>query len=129
MTTRPSTPSPDDILSLKALLLEKDKRISLLEEQVRLLKHKRFAASSEQSDGQSELFNEGEAAEPVPEDDLNENTDDAETETIQYERRKSRGRKALPADLPRVRIEHDLSDADKVCDCGCALTHIGEDTS
>jgi transposase len=129
MTTRPTTPSPDDILSLKALLLEKDKRISLLEEQVRLLKHKRFAASSEKSDGQAELFNEAEAAEPVPEEDLNENTDDAETDTIQYERRKSRGRKALPADLPRVRIEHDLSDADKVCECGCALTHIGEDTS
>ena len=87
MTTRPSTPSSDDIHSLKALLLEKDKRISLLEEQVRLLRHKRFAASSEKSDGQAELFNEAEAAEPAPEDDLDENTDDAETETIQYERR------------------------------------------
>jgi transposase len=129
MTTRLLPPSFDDIHSLKALLLEKDKRISLLEEQVRLLKHKRFAASSEKSDDQAGLFNEAAAAEPVPEEDLNENTDDAETETIQYERRKSRGRKALPADLPRVRIEHDLSDADKVCTCGCALTHIGEDTS
>jgi transposase len=136
MTTRPSTPSPDDIHSLKALLLEKDrclnekdKRISLLEEQVRLLKHKRFAASSEKSDDQAELFNEAEAAEPVPEEDLNENTDDAETETIQYERRKPRGCKPLPVDWPRVRIEHDLNNADKVYECGCALTHIGEDTS
>jgi transposase len=100
-----------------------------LEEKVRLLKHKRFAASSAKSDGQAELFNEAEAAEPVPEDDLEENTGDAETETILYERRKSRGRKPIPADLPRVRIEHDLSVADKVCECGCALTHIGEDTS
>jgi len=31
--------------------------------------------------------------------------------------------------LPHVRIEHALADADKVCECGCALTHIGEDTS
>ncbi|MFT5887885.1 MAG: transposase [Zhongshania sp.] len=68
-----------------------------MEEQVRLLKHKRFAASSEKPDCQTELFNEAEAAEPVPEEDLNENTDDAETESIQYKRRKSRGRKALPA--------------------------------
>ncbi len=30
--------------------------------------------------------------------------------------------------MPRVRIEHDLADADKVCGCGCALTHIGEDS-
>ena len=129
MTTRLSPPSSDDIHSLKALLLEKDKRISLLEEQVRLLRHKRFAASSEKPDEQAELFNEAEAAESIPEEDLDENTDDAKTETIQYERRKSRGRKSLPADLPRVRIEHDLPDAEKVCDCGCALTHIGEDTS
>jgi transposase len=136
MTKRPSTPSSDDIHSLKALLLEKDrclnekdKRISLLEEQVRLLKHKRFAASSEKLDGQAELFNEAETAEPVPEDDIDENTDDAETETIQYERRKPRDCKPLPVDWPRVRIEHDLSNADKICECGCALTHIGEDTS
>lgn len=136
MTTRPATSSSDDINSLKVLLLEKDrrlnekeKRISLLEEQLRLLRHKRFAASSEKSDGQAELFNEAEAAELTSEGDVDENTDDVETETIQYERRKSRGRKSLPADLPRVRIEHDLNDADKVCDCGCALTHIGEDTS
>jgi transposase len=67
MTTRLLPPSFDDIHSLKALLLEKDlrlnekdKRISLLKEQVRLLKHKRFAASSEKSDDQAELFNEAE---------------------------------------------------------------------
>jgi transposase len=129
MTTRLSPSSSDDIHSLKALLLEKDKGISLLEEQVRLLKHKRFAASSEKLDGQTELFNAAKAAEPAPEDDIDENTDyddaetetETETETIKHERRKSRGRKALLADLPRVRIEHDLSDADKVCECGCAL--------
>jgi transposase len=91
--------------------------------------YKRFAASSEKLDGQAKLFNEAETAAPVPEDDIDENTDDAETETIQYERRKPRGCKPLPVDWPRVRIEHDLSNADKVCECGCALTHIGEDTS
>lgn len=42
-------------------------RISLLEEQVRLLRHKRFTASSEKSDRQSELFNEAEAAESISE--------------------------------------------------------------
>jgi transposase len=70
-----------------------------------LLELKRFADSSVKLDGQTELFNEAEAAEPAPEDDLDENTDNTKTETIQYERRKSRGRKPLPADLPRARIE------------------------
>lgn len=138
MKTRPPSPSSDDVLALKALLFEKDlslnekdKRISLLEEQVRLLRHKRFGASTEKSDEQAELFNEAEAADLDAEDGDTEETSDVETETetIEYERRKSRGRKPLPADLPRVRIEHDLVDADKVCDCGCALTHIGEDVS
>jgi hypothetical protein len=69
---------------------------------VTLLKLKRFAASRVKLDGQTELFNDAEAAEPAPEDDLDENTDNTKTETIQYERRKSRGRKPLPADLPRA---------------------------
>lgn len=38
-------------------------------------------------------------------------------------------RKPLPADLPRVRVEHDLPDADKRCSCGCVRTEIGETTS
>ncbi|WP_320838610.1 transposase [Zhongshania sp.] len=74
MTTRLFPPSSDNIHSLKALLLEKNRcvneknmRISLLEEQVRLLRHKRFTASSEKSDRQSELFNEAEAAESISE--------------------------------------------------------------
>ncbi|VAW88888.1 Mobile element protein [hydrothermal vent metagenome] len=38
------------------------------------------------------------------------------------------GRKPLPADLPRVRIEHDVPETEKQCPCGCTLTLIGEDT-
>lgn len=140
MKTRTPSHSSDDVLALKALLFEKDrclsekdKRISLLEEQLRLLRHKRFGASTEKSDEQAELFNEVEATDVDAEDGDTEESSDVEiqteTETIAYERRKSRGRKPLSADLPRVRIEHDLAEADNVCDCGCALTHIGEDIS
>ena len=39
------------------------------------------------------------------------------------------GRKPLPQSLPRIRIEHDLTDAEKTCQCGCQKTCIGEDTS
>ena len=82
------------------------------------------------------MFNEAEAADPCAEDVIDaqasvdaKDNGDAATDILQYERRKSLGRKPLPADLPRVRIEHDLAEADKVCGCGCALTPIGEEVS
>ena len=46
--TAPSPQSlPDDIDALKTLLLKKEQRIHLLEEQIRLFKQKRFGSSSE----------------------------------------------------------------------------------
>jgi transposase len=41
--------------------------------------------------------------------------------------RKKRGRRPLPAELPRVDVIHDLSEAEKVCACGAVLTRIGEE--
>jgi transposase len=39
------------------------------------------------------------------------------------------GRRKLPKDLPRVRIEHDLTDAEKPCpDCGAVRVRFGEDS-
>jgi transposase len=35
----------------------------------------------------------------------------------------------LPDHLPRVDIEHDLTDEEKVFACGCQLTRIGEEVS
>lgn len=43
-----------------------------------------------------------------------------------YERKKPK-RKPLDPTLPRVEISHDIEEIRKVCDCGCALTKIGED--
>jgi transposase len=138
MAALSNQPLPDDIEALKALVLQgeierqaqaeclakQQQRIELLHEQIRLLTHKRFGASSEKSDQQAELFNEPEAAEETAAKAV-----EAATETVTYQCRKRSGRKPLPEDLPRVRIEHDLAEADKVCACGCALTAIGEDTS
>lgn len=42
---------------------------------------------------------------------------------------RKRGRKSLPKELARIRIEHDLPVHEKHCDCGCELTKIGEDIS
>src|SRR5215470_13488267 len=39
------------------------------------------------------------------------------------------GRRLLPRDLPRQRIEIDVAEADKVCACGHLKTRIGETVS
>jgi transposase len=125
---------PDDVDTLKQLLIQKDKIISdttalisgkdsfiaelekrndILAEQVALLRKYRFARSSEkwtdEDRKQQRLFDEAEAVVfKVP--------DEAETEQITYTRRKGkRGRKPLPDHLPRTVIEHALSEDQRRC--------------
>ncbi len=43
--------------------------------------------------------------------------------------RGKRGRRSIPADLPRVEIVHDLPEAEKTCPCGAVLVRIGEEVS
>lgn len=124
---------PDDIDALKKLIVSQQQRITVLEEYIRLHKHRQFGASSEQHPGQSELFNEAEA---VP-FDVEEATDEehvvseatvaAEVDTKTNRRRGFR--KPLPAEFPRVRIEHDVPEAEKRCACGCERVCIGEETA
>ena len=127
---------PDDIEELKRLVREQAARheqeraqyqaqITSLQEQINLLLHKRYGASSEKfSPDQLPLFNEAEAqAEETPADEPQALV------SIPAHERKKGGRKPLPASLPRIRIEHDLEDAEKTCPCGCQLTRIGEQIS
>lgn len=121
---------PDDRLILKQIIVEKNLRIALLEETVRLQQQKRFGSSSEKSPDQQEMFNEAELTEAAEQLLSAQETEQALTgntprDTIQ----KKPGRKPLPADLPRIRIEHDVPEAEKRCPCGCQRTLIGEDTS
>ncbi len=125
----PATGSlPDDPEALKVIIAEQAKRIAALEEYVLLEKIRKYAASSEKSPDQREMFNEAELA------------DAAETLLAESEQAKAQqsragtpsrksGRKPLPADLPRVRIEYTLSDAERRCPCGCERTVIGEEAS
>lgn len=123
---KPQLPDlPDDPAQLKAMVLQLSSRVQALEEYLRLEKRRTFAARSEKSTVQYELFNEAELTD-VAETILAEQ--DAERSGTPSPRRIP-GRKPLPVDLPRVRIEHDLLDDDKQCPCGCALTVIGEESS
>jgi transposase len=120
---------PDDIDALKQLVVTQQQRISVLEEYIRLHKHRQFGASSEQAPGQNDLFNEAEVA--IHEDDASaEPAPAVDPPAAPDDTSRQRGhRKPLPAELPRVRIEHDLNEADKRCACGCERVCIGEETS
>lgn len=124
---------PDDVEALKRIIAEKDlviilkeQRITQLEEYLLLGRARKFGASSEKSPGQHEMFNEAELS-VVAEEILAEQ--DATREGVAPKPQKKAGRKPLPAELPRVRIEHEATDAEKVCPCGCERSVIGEESS
>lgn len=143
-------PLPEDLESLRGLVLrqqraldEKSERIDALaqqvrffEEYVRLLKSQRFGRTSEQQqdgdEGDDQLrlaFNEAEASASGAADEAGD--DDAEAlagVAVAAHVRTPRGRRPLPAWIPRVEILHDLADAEKVCGTdGAPLARIGEE--
>ena len=100
----------------------------LLEEQMRVLKSAIYGRKSEQyskEDGiQACLFNEAEAAlETSPESNKTEEI------TIAAHKRAKGGRRALPPELPRVEVIHDLTESEKICDCSKEMTRIGSEVS
>lgn len=100
-------------------------RNHFLEEQFRLAQLKRFAPSSEKFGAQGCLFNEAEQDVATHAPEANDDTDQESKGSCQ-----KRGRKPLPAHLPRKRVEHDLPEAEKVCPCCQGDLHrMGEETS
>jgi len=100
--------------------------IASLKEQIRSLQVKLFGRSSETKsaldDKQINLFDASEEELPIADDP------DDEIE-IQGHKRKKRGRKPLPDDLPRIDVEHDLTQEEKQCQCGCIKSRIGKEIS
>lgn len=123
-------PLPDDVEALKRIIAEKDRRIATLEEYLRLHQLKKFGARSEKSPHQQEMFNEAELS-LVAEEILAEQEAEREAQSTPGadKGKKKAGRKPLPAELPRIRIEHPAGEAEIICDCGCERIVIGEETS
>jgi transposase len=114
--------SPERVAELEDLVAPQRREIQLLREKLHYALHRQFGRSAERFDaGQSELFD------PPTDEDLGRDVDDDTTEIVV--RRKKGGRRKAPKDLPRVRVEHDLPEADKQCRCGACLTRIGEETT
>lgn len=105
-----------------------EQEINLLREQIRLLKQKLFGRKSEKYEEAGEalavLFPEW--GEPLP--GAAEKKKEEVVEVAAHTRKKT-GRKPLPEDLPRVVVEHDLPESEKICGCGCVMSRIGEESS
>ena len=120
------------IRALEAQVSTLNERIQLLEEQFRLAQSKRFAPSSEKM--ADRVFDEAEQM--AANADADEEADAAftlpETGLLPADAPApaKRGRKRLPTNLPRTRIEYDLPDERKICPC-CqgALHRMGEEVT
>lgn len=110
------TDLPNDIEELKKLVLKLSGEVIGLKDTILYLQRKKFGPQSEKSKdpNQSNLFNELE--------DIIENNDSEEKETITYERKKKAGRKGITEELPRVEEIHDLSEEEKV-----GMKYIGDE--
>ena len=118
----------DIVISLvDDLEVKYQEKIHYLEEQLRLFKNEIFGRSSEKRHEPH--------ADQMPLFDGNDDHAASKTQTsedtivIAAHARKKRGRKALPKDLPRIDIIHDLSEEEKQCGCGQPKSCIGEEIS
>jgi transposase len=115
---------PDNPEELKAIILCKDEHITILEEQIRVLKKAIFGRKSEkhsvdeEGSRQLHLFNEAEV--------LVEQEAQKKLVIPEHTRQKPK-RKPLPKELPRVEVIHDIDESERVCQCGAELSRIGEE--
>jgi len=125
-------PAQDYIRGLETQVSTLNERIQLLEEQFRLAQSKRFAPTSEKRTDR--VFDEAEQA--AADAGADEEVDatfglpDTGLPPADAPAPAKRGRKRLPANLPRTRIEYDLPEARKICPC-CqgALHRMGEEVT
>jgi transposase len=115
---------PDDIGKCHALIEAMAGTIRDLEARMDYLVRRLFGTRSERTDpAQLPLFDA--PGEPAPEE-----TPAEAQETQSRSNPKGHGRNGLPAELPRERIEYDLSPEEKICPCcGKEKNCIGEEVS
>lgn len=100
----------------------KEKYVRLLEE-LRLSKSHLYSSSSEKNIFQADLFDE---AGVELSDEIKHQLND-EIEVKSHSRKKHPVRRPLPKNLPRETILHDISNLEKICECGTHLIKIGEE--
>ena len=97
------------------------REIKILKEKIDYLVRQKFSSSSEKfPSNQPSLFEE------TPKEIIQE--DDPEVEHIEIKRKKG-GKRSIPKDIPITRVEHDLDEADKICECGECMVRMKEFSS
>ena len=130
MTDKDVDTLPDDPAQLKAMLKsvinDSNFEIDRLKYRLALLQKSRYGPRRERhADDHPTLFDLG--SEDVPEGDVAIDESPAEDRPA---KRRGHGRRKLPADLPRQRIEHELSEGERACPCcGERRQRIGWTTS
>ena len=109
------------------LLLQYEEKIHYLEEQVRLFKNELFGRTSEKRSFPNPYQLPIVDVADDPTTDERQPANDGVV--IEAHRRRKRGRKPLPKELPRIDIIHDLDEDKKQCACGTQLSRIGEEVS
>ena len=124
---------PTDVSALHQLVVRLQSEVSflsgratVLEEELRLLRHKIFGRRSErfslEEKKQSTLFDEAGETQQTP-------SAPEPTVEVAAHRRVKPGRRPLPADLLREDVVHDIPESEKICSCGAPLVRIGAETS
>ncbi len=117
---------------LRARIEAREQRIRLLEEALRVLKANTYGPSRERlsvAAGQVELFNEIEATLELIEEVGVEPELKATPLRDEKPSAGKPGRAKLASHLPRVEIRHELTEAERQCECGGVLAEIGADIS
>jgi transposase len=116
---------PDSVEQCHALIEAQAGTINQLSTRVEQLLRRLFGTRSERLDpDQLTMFAEAWAAENAAPTDAAEEEPAAEAKT---KKKKGHGRKPLPENLPRKRVEHDVKPEEKVCaECGTEKQRIGE---
>ncbi len=121
---------PENLAQCHALIRELARDIAQYRMRIDYLTRRLFGRSSERIDpseltffGEKDLL--GAELEDKPAAEEVEATEQAPARPS-----RRNGRRPLPKDLPRKRVEHDVSAEDKICpECGCDKKRIGEETS
>jgi len=129
---------PPTVEGCHQLILALANDLADYKQRVDYLARKLFGRSSERVDtlpGQLSFLGEPVAPEdaasgPAPEEAASGEAAADEEETKPSAHRGRHGRKPLPEDLPRVRVEHDVAPEKKVCaECGADKVRIGEEVT
>jgi transposase len=130
---------PDDVPTLKRMILElltllrdRDHRLSGVEHRLDQLLRRLYGPKGEKfrpdQPGLFDLLQEAtaESAEPAPQPAAPPSTETVDARSG----KKGHGRRELPRDLRRERLEHDVPEAEKICSCCQTLrVRIGEEVS